>query len=69
MNTQKIKILLEAIDKGSLTKAGQALGYTQSYLTQIMKSFEDEVGFPLLVKTNRAYTGSQTSSAGDAQNR
>ena len=53
MNTQKIKILLEAIDKGSLTKAGQALGYTQSYLTQIMKSFEDEVGFPLLVKTNR----------------
>ena len=53
MNTQKIRILLAAIDKGSLTKAGQALGYTQSYLTQIMKSFEEEVGFPLLVKTNR----------------
>lgn len=53
LNTQKIKILLAAIDKGSLTKAGQALGYTQSYLTQIMKSFEDEVGFPLLIKTNR----------------
>ena len=54
MNTQKIRILLTAIDKGSLTKAGQALGYTQSYLTQIMKAFEDEVGFPLLVKTNAA---------------
>ena len=53
MNTQKIKILLAAIDKGSLTKAGQALGYTQSYLTQTMKAFEEEVGFPLLVKTNR----------------
>lgn len=53
MNTQKIKILLAAIDKGSFTRAGQALGYTQSYLTQIMKAFEDEVGFPLLVKTNR----------------
>ena len=53
LNTQKIKILLAAIDKGSLTRAGQALGYTQSYLTQIMKSFEEEVGFPLLVKTNR----------------
>ena len=59
MNTQKIKILLEAIDKGSLTKAGQALGYTQSYLTQIMKSFEDEVGFPLLVKTNRGVEPTQ----------
>ena len=53
MNTQKIKILLAAIDKGSLTRAGQALGYTQSYLTQTMKAFEEEVGFPLLVKTNR----------------
>lgn len=53
MNTQRIKILLTAIDKGSLTKAGQELGYTQSYLTQTMKAFEDEIGFPLLVKTNR----------------
>ena len=53
MNTQRIRILLTAIDKGSLTKAGQTLGYTQSYLTQTVKAFEDEIGFPLLVKTNR----------------
>ena len=59
MNTQKIRILLTAIDKGSLTKAGQALGYTQSYLTQIMKAFEDEVGFPLLIKTNRGVEPTQ----------
>lgn len=59
MNTQKIKVLLAAIDKGSLTKAGQTLGYTQSYLTQIMKAFEDEVGFPLLVKTNRGVEPTQ----------
>jgi DNA-binding transcriptional LysR family regulator len=45
--------LLAAIDKGSLTKAGRELGYTQSYLTQTMKAFEEEIGFPLLVKTNR----------------
>lgn len=53
MNTQRIKILLTAIEQGSLTKAGQMLGYTQSYLTQTMKAYEDEIGFPLLVKTNR----------------
>lgn len=53
LNTQRIKILLAAIEYGSLTKAGQNLGYTQSYLTQTMKAFEDEVGFPLLLKTNR----------------
>ena len=53
MNTQRIKIILTAIDKGSLTKAGQELGYTQSYLTQTVKAFEEEIGFPLLLKTNR----------------
>lgn len=63
MNTQKIRILLAAIDKGSLTKAGQALGYTQSYLTQIMKAFEDEVGFPLLIKTNRGVEPTQEARA------
>ena len=53
LNTQRIRILLTAIDKGSLTRAGQALGYTQSYLTQTMQAYEEEVGFPLLRKTNR----------------
>ena len=53
MNTQRIRILLAAIDYGSFTRAGAELGYTQSYLTQTMKSFEEEIGFPLLIKTNR----------------
>ena len=53
MNTQKIRILLTAIECGSLTAAGERLGYTQSALTQMMQSFEDEVGFPLLSKSNR----------------
>ena len=54
MNTQKmIQVLLTAIDSGSLTKAGEILGYTQSNLTQMMRSFEDEVGFPLLIKTKK----------------
>ena len=53
MNTQRVKVLLAAIDSGSLTKAGQIFGYTQSAVTQMMKTLEDEVGFPLLIKTNR----------------
>ncbi len=54
VNTQKmIQVLLTAIDSGSLTKAGEILGYTQSNLTQMMRSFEDEVGFPLLIKTKK----------------
>lgn len=53
MNTQKIRVLLEAVELGSLSKAGESLGYTQSALTQMMRSLESEVGFPLLNKTPR----------------
>ena len=54
MNTLKmINVLLTSIDNGSLTAAGEILGYTQSSMTQMVKAFEDEVGFPLLIKTKR----------------
>ena len=48
-----VKVFLTSIDSGSFTKAGEILGYTQSNLTQMMKSFEDELGIPLLIKTKR----------------
>ena len=53
MNTHKLRILLTALESGSLTRAGSILGYSQPGLTQMMKSLEEEVGFPLLIKTNR----------------
>ena len=54
MNTFKmVKVFLTSIDSGSFTKAGEILGYTQSNLTQMMKSFEQELGIPLLIKTKK----------------
>ncbi len=53
MNTLKLKVLFKAIELGSLTKAGDALGYSQSAITQMMKSLEEDVGFSLLSKSNR----------------
>ena len=54
MNTHKIvQVLLTAIDSGSLTRAGEILGYTQSNLTQMVRAFEDEIGFPVLIKTKK----------------
>ena len=53
MNTQRIKVLLAAIDNGSLTKAGQICGYTQSAVTQMMHAMEEDTGFPLLIKNNK----------------
>ena len=54
MNTLKmVQVFLTSIDSGSFTKAGEILGYTQSNLTQMMRSFEDELGIPLLIKTKK----------------
>ena len=51
MNTQKIKAFMTAIECGSLTAAGEELGYTQPAMTQMMRSLEQEIGFPLLFKS------------------
>ena len=60
MNTLKnIQVLLTAIDSGSFTRAGEILGYTQSNLTQMMRAFEEEIGFPLLIKTKRGVEPTQ----------
>lgn len=53
MNTQKLRVLFKAVELGSLTKAGEELGYSQSAITQMMKSLEEDVGFSLLSKNNR----------------
>lgn len=53
MDQKKLRVLLTIADQGSFTKAGEALGYTQSGITQMMKSLEQEVGFPLFNKTRR----------------
>jgi DNA-binding transcriptional LysR family regulator len=53
VNTQKLRVLFKAIELGSLTKAGEELGYSQSAITQMMKSLEEDVGFSLLSKNNR----------------
>ena len=43
MDTKKIRALLTALDTGSLTAAAEELGYTQSGLTHMMNSLEDEL--------------------------
>lgn len=53
MDTAKIRALLAAADLGSISKAAEALGYTQSGVTHIIRSLEEEAGFPLLLRGNR----------------
>lgn len=53
MNTDKYKMLLEAVDTGSLSKAAEKFGYTPSGMVHIVNSLEDEFAFPILQRSNK----------------
>lgn len=52
MNIRKCEAFVRAIELGSLSKAAEKLGYTQSGISHMMQSLEEEVGFPLMVRTS-----------------
>ena len=51
MDAVKSEALLCAAKLGSMTAAAQLLGYTQSGITRMIRSLEEETGFPLLVRS------------------
>lgn len=50
METEKCRVLIEIIKRGSLTAAAQSLGYTPSGLSRMMKSLEEDAGIALFVR-------------------
>ena len=50
METKKYQIMLAVDEFGSFTRVGEELGYSQPGITQMMKSLEKEIGFPLFIK-------------------
>ena len=56
MDIEHWKILLTAIDKGSLCAAGEALDYTVSGISRSVAALEKEVGFPLLYRSKQGVT-------------
>lgn len=63
MDTKKVSALLLAVEMGSLTAAANELGYTQSGMTHMMNSLEDELGVSLLI---RSKAGVHLSPGGQA---
>jgi DNA-binding transcriptional LysR family regulator len=51
METTKCRALLTVLEAGSLAAAADELGYTTSGISRMMGSLEDELGFPLLVRS------------------
>ena len=53
MNIDKYRMLLEAADTGSLSKAADKFGYTPSGMVHIVNSLEQEFSFPVLQRSNK----------------
>lgn len=53
MDNRKYEALLHIYESGSITRAADELGYTQSGLTQMINSMEKELGLQLLIRTNK----------------
>lgn len=53
MDEIKCEAFLAAADGGSFTKAAERLGYTQSGITRMIGSLEEDVGFPLFVRRKK----------------
>ena len=50
MSIKKYEVLLKTADLGSFTKTSEVLGYTQSAISHIVTSLEEELGIKLLLR-------------------
>ena len=62
MDTARYRAFVASADTGSFTRAGELLNYSPSGVSQLVTALENELGFPLLVRTRRGVT---VSTAGD----
>lgn len=53
MDNKKYEAFLTISETGSITKAADLMGYTQSGLTQMIKNLESDLGLTLLTRTNQ----------------
>lgn len=50
MDIKKCSLFADVAETENFTKSGERLGYTQSGVSHILKSLEEEVGFPLFIR-------------------
>ena len=53
MEAVKCEAFLAAAELGSLTAAAELLGYTQSGVTRMIGTLEEELGFPLFLRSKK----------------
>lgn len=63
MDSRKLEILVAVTDLGSFSRASEVVGYTQSGLTHMMDSLENEIGFPVIDRGHRGITLNENGQA------
>lgn len=63
MDTNKLRTFIETVQIGSINKAAEKLGYTQSGLTYTLNKLEEELGVKLLI---RMHHGIKATPQGEA---
>lgn len=56
MSIKKYNTFLKVVETGSITKASTVLGHTQSGVTQLLSSLEQELGATLLIRSRSGIT-------------
>lgn len=63
MEILQCEAVLKAAELGSLSAAGEALNYTQSGITRMLQSLEEELGYPVFVRSKRGVTLTENGKA------
>ena len=63
MSITKYKAFLKVAELGSLTKAAQALGYSQPNISHMIKTLENEFGFSLFIRSKDNCTLTKNAEA------
>ncbi|WP_239459548.1 helix-turn-helix domain-containing protein [Limosilactobacillus coleohominis] len=51
----KYLVLQKVLERGSFTKAAAELGYTQSSVSQLVASLENELGIKMLIRSRTGF--------------
>ena len=54
MDIKKFQLFADVAETRNFTKSGERMGYTQSGVSHILKSLENEMGFSLFVRNRES---------------
>ena len=53
MDIKKLLLFADVAETENFTKTGDRMGYTQSGVSHLLKSLEDEIGFSLFIRSKQ----------------